>query len=278
MPGSVAATLEGLATSLTFAPYGEHTYVTSSCGFTWECFGQASGGNSLTSGVGDSFVADCLSYPRGTVRVAGFDHPQYAGIIYGITGVCHQASNRILFAAQLLVSKAQGYGLSRVFGPYGLGPWPERTKCLSSKTTHSSDTLANPLEDIASKMGLTRSDNPMNEYDRVALSTVDGAEDSPKELAAFLKARLLRPLPDTLVWDLFALEQGFHKHQEKLVHQLEGQQISREVYLQELNMALRFLMERSRKLLGEKDFTLVYGEAGAHPESLVNPETFLASH
>jgi hypothetical protein len=166
MPGAVSATLEGFAAPAKNSPYGDHTYVVSSCGFRWGCFGQSSVGNSLTSGLGNSFTADCLSYPRGTVRIAGIDIPRYAGIVYGLTGVCHQASNRILYPAQRLVSAAQGYGLSRVFGPHGRGPWPERANCLSPKTTHSSDTVVNAFESIASTNGLTRSDNPMNDYDR----------------------------------------------------------------------------------------------------------------
>jgi len=47
-----------------------------------------------------------------------------AGIIYGLTGVCHQIANRILWTSQIRVDKANGYSLSTFFyGEYGKGRW-----------------------------------------------------------------------------------------------------------------------------------------------------------
>ena len=139
---------------------------------------------------------------------------------------------------------------------------------LPNKTT-------NALESIVSSRGSARSDNPMNDYDTVALATIN---TTPEELAAFFEAQLSRPLSDVVVRKLFAFERGLRKRQTDLVNQLENHEISREQYLKEFNAALALLMEQSRSLLGERDFALAYGEAGAHPQSLDDPEIFLASH
>jgi len=64
MAGLVSATLEGFALPAQNAPFWDHTYVISSCGYRWECFGRDNGGHVITSGVGNSITAECLSHPR----------------------------------------------------------------------------------------------------------------------------------------------------------------------------------------------------------------------
>jgi hypothetical protein len=83
VPLSSNETLEG------FATVGQtifHTYVKSSCGASWGCWGGTTGGISICGGTGSSVEADCI------------DGKDDAGILYYITGVCHQIANRILGA------------------------------------------------------------------------------------------------------------------------------------------------------------------------------------
>jgi hypothetical protein len=101
MAGVASATLQGWSIPMTTPPWQDHTYVTSSCGLVWQCWGRCSGGSALSAALGNSIVADCLSQPN-----------SQAGIIYGITGVCHQTSNRILHPARVTVVGCQGYNLS----------------------------------------------------------------------------------------------------------------------------------------------------------------------
>lgn len=109
----------------------DHTYVTSSLGHAWGCWGRSQGGEALCSGDGDPEKADCLS--------RGADE---AGIIYGRTGVCHQMANRILWPARITVVEARGARLSIFrYGAYGKElrtrrryhpityPWPELGAC-----------------------------------------------------------------------------------------------------------------------------------------------------
>ncbi len=67
-----------------------HTYVRSSCGASWGCWGGSTGGVRVCNGTGSSKEADCISQ-RG------------AGILYGVNGVCHQTANRILSPANIAI-------------------------------------------------------------------------------------------------------------------------------------------------------------------------------
>jgi hypothetical protein len=115
---------------------GDHTYVADSIGRAWGCNGRSTGGNIVCSGQGNIDQANCLAQLDGK-----------AGILWGTSGVCHQAANRILYAASppLLVSQARAYGVSFFrYGAYGKeprtrkaysptsNPWPELQLCQSS--------------------------------------------------------------------------------------------------------------------------------------------------
>lgn len=89
--------------------HADHTYVKSSDGKKWGCWGRDKGGQKICEGKGDSKKANCLSSPRGT-----------ALIVYAVTGVCHQTANRILRPSRKTVSKAQAYAASwALYGAYG---------------------------------------------------------------------------------------------------------------------------------------------------------------
>lgn len=100
-----------------FLKAADHTYVECGTGGkAWSCWGGKTGGTPFNSGTGSTTRAD---------TIAG--HDERAGITcYLVNGVCHQAANRILIPAGILVSAARGYALSQaVFGTYGrAGVWP----------------------------------------------------------------------------------------------------------------------------------------------------------
>jgi len=123
-------TLTGYSLPAQLINQADHTYVGSSSGLTWGCWGRSSGGTALSGAQnqGDETIADCISQVS-----------SHAGIVYAVTGVCHQTANRILAPANVTVSSARGYGISRAFyGTYGLNipvpgaiPWPKKMQaCL----------------------------------------------------------------------------------------------------------------------------------------------------
>lgn len=76
----------------------------------------------LSNAPGNLAVATCIAKPD----TAGFGRDAAAQIVYGIDGVCHQISNRILAATatpvkkQITVKGANGYNISRfVYGTHG---------------------------------------------------------------------------------------------------------------------------------------------------------------
>lgn len=118
------ATINGHARPIAGLPAGinraDHTNVSCSGvpGRLWVCCGVAPAGPIICSGEGSSKSADCFSKPT----MGAFNLIDTAGILYLITGVCHQASNRILFSAGVLINNmCRGYGVSvAAFGPFGI--------------------------------------------------------------------------------------------------------------------------------------------------------------
>jgi hypothetical protein len=100
-----------------FLKAADHTYVEcGNGGKAWSCWGGKTGGTAFNSGTGSTKRADCIAKPN-----------ERAGITcYLVNGVCHQAANRILLPAGILVTAARGYGVSSaIFGTYGkVGFWP----------------------------------------------------------------------------------------------------------------------------------------------------------
>lgn len=89
----------------------DHTYVKCDTGGrAWGCWGGKTGGTALRQGTGSTAQANAIAEPDERARIK----------CYLINGVCHQAANRILFPAGILVIGARGYGLSEsIYGPYG---------------------------------------------------------------------------------------------------------------------------------------------------------------
>lgn len=94
-----------------FLKAADHTYV--ECGIgakAWSCWGGKIGGAAFNSGTGSTARADAIAEPNERANIT----------CYLVNGVCHQAANRILLPAGILVSGARGYSLSQaIFGAYG---------------------------------------------------------------------------------------------------------------------------------------------------------------
>jgi hypothetical protein len=263
MAGVPSATLAGWAVPLQQLSALDHTYVTSSCGLRWSCWGRSAGGTPLDIGVGSSIVADCLSQPNSK-----------SGIIYGRTGLCHQAANRILHPGLVTVARCRGYGLSSAtFGAYGLGPWPERLRCYLPGIPAAGATPATPTSggsDMAGK----------DSYDRAISKIHADSHDEEtirlQELRALVGLKLGQPLDETAFRALAAAQAEFRGRQHALHAALATGAMEPEDYLAKLDGELALWMKSSAAILGTERFNAIFGEAGAHPEGLIDRETFLA--
>ena len=146
MPGHPSATIEAWAVPVQGLQMLDHTYVVSSCGYRWGCFGADSGGSIVVpSGTGDSNIAECLSHPRAGRRV-------YAGLTYFVHGVCHQASNRVMEPTGRTLSsfgaRVRGYHISLIrYGIYRLAPWNREAFCYGAANLLAVDTVASGPSD-----------------------------------------------------------------------------------------------------------------------------------
>ncbi len=122
--------------------FGDHTWVTSDDKLCWNVLGGGPGfycgdqrwqgndyipptitwrgrqvtGRELSSAPGEPEKATCMG---GTATKFG-EIPVYAGIIYGVHGVCHQMANRLLLTSGKTVALAEGFPLSAAtYGIYG---------------------------------------------------------------------------------------------------------------------------------------------------------------
>jgi hypothetical protein len=116
----------------------DHTYVEID-GQAFGCWGRSAGGTFLVTGTGDAALGICLATPSGR-----------AGVIYGRSGVCHQAANRILWPARVNVATAAGARASMLlWGTFGrdgnrkqysptANPWLELTLCQAQLSSSAS--------------------------------------------------------------------------------------------------------------------------------------------
>ena len=71
------------------------------------------------------------------------------------------------------------------------------------------------------------------------------------------------------------IQRDFADHQKQLVRVFDLGAMPPEEYLSQFNAILKTLMDRMRSALGEERFMIVFGEAGRHPEGLVDRSTFM---
>jgi hypothetical protein len=97
------------------------------------------------------------------------------------------------------------------------------------------------------------------------------------ELSALIQACLGHSI-DQQTFDRLANAQArFQIEQARLAERLDAGVLTPEDYLLGLNNRLRRWRDRSRSILGRENFSAIFGEAGEHPGTLVDRETFLNS-
>lgn len=250
------AVLEGYALRAVGLPYGDHTYVRSQRGDRWGCWGRDSGGSLVCAGEGDWRVADCLSQPN-----------SQAGIVYGITGVCHQTANRILWPAGVLVSAAKGYGASAfAFGVYGIGAWPEKAACANQGCTAGTtrgvtrDTVqmgsqphkpyARRIRDLHERAEVARTDRD-DLAGEIALANA--------ELEAAFNSFLGRTYNRDKRRAVVGVQASLREEQRSLRDDLAARRMQKKVYFAILEHLQSQAFKACEIILGERDFEKLFG-------------------
>ena len=261
----------------------DHTYVTSSDGYVWPCWGRSSGGHSICSGNGSSAGANCFSQTD-----------SHAGILYALTGVCHQTANRILFPAKVIVSAAGGYWASvLLYGTYGthslpaLIEWEVRkgrcgglTADMAVNARGVTFAEAPVPQDPALRAYLDKVNNLYVEQANVATLNAMSKGTQPDILGQELKLmadyRLENAAPD-----MTALQDAQAKtltRKSALDQQLITKHLTPTEYARQVNALVNDLLSQSVRLLGEKTHTQLFGVAPGASIELVDSDILAGHH
>ena len=259
-----------------FNPKWDHTYIESDDGLKWGCFGRDTGGNKICSANGESAFADCLSYPRG--KVSGF--PQYAGITYAIDGVCHQAANRILYAAGnggLDVAAAKGYPLSLIlYGAYGLGakvPWPRLSHCANIRASAGSAPSGGPIVTANKSKSAQLADNIRQIYSQAG-PTTDDSTIARQELEALARVQLGEDYDPKKIAAVAEFQRSWRESQQRLTERLKRGDVSPEGYRAILRQLIAETASHCEAILGDHDFERLFGVPAKDAADLLAPPSF----
>jgi len=269
----------------------DHTYVTSSDGGVWPCWGRSSGGRKIAAGTGSSRQANCISQTS-----------SHAGIIYGVTGVCHQTSNRILYPSRKLVSRARGYWASLIlygtYGTNGLAPlleWEAR-KARCAKVAGTLGAKKKPLTPklaamsarpaAAEEVGLqSYVEKVVGMYEQqtrsITLAAVPKAERIDllaRELELMADFRLGAERDSKKIRSLQRLQADLLKEKDDLDQGLIGKDLTAEDYARKVNRLVSDLLKRGAAELGKESYTRLFGVAPDVVFQLVDPRILARHH
>lgn len=268
----------------------DHTYVTSSDGGKWGCWGRSSGGRKISSGTGSSKRANCLSQSS-----------SHAGIIYGVTGVCHQTANRILYPARVVVSRASGYWASvTMYGTYGthsivsLAEWEIRkTRCnkvsddfgikaLAAAPKAGIKAINEPTAESGMKAYLDKVDSIYaKQTSEMKMSAVPMAQKTDflaQELELLFDYRLGAAKDSKKITTLQKLQSSILHEKEGFDEALIGRDISVEEYAQKVNGLMAKFMKESGAQLGREAHTKVFGMTPDTVFKIVDPKIIAKHH
>jgi len=249
--GHAIPTLGGLA---------DHTYVTCQGGYAWACWGRSAGGRIICSGTGSSANANCLSQPWST-----------AGLIYGVTGVCHQTANRILWPAGSTVRAAKGYWASWLaYGTYGTdtAAWLGRLAvCSLSKGEIAQCAIKKggikgklPAIDRADR-ALVRDIKALyqrkitpSEHKRRLTAKGPDLKTVGKEVKLAMQQRLGPKLKAAIVKDIQEIQQELFSKRAKIEASLHDGSLKGEAFAMKMNDTINKTLRDCQKSLGKDDY------------------------
>jgi hypothetical protein len=278
-PPTATPTSDGLGTLHAWAnplgvagQFADHTWATSydapsSCApgpeywYSWgSCHATGSGttARELGRAPADLGVARCICQPDlESYRFVAGD-PAHGGIdFYGISGVCHQLSNRILFATALggadplTVSGAHAYPVSRfVYGTYGsdTAEWAARkTRCLAAAAAAPTPAAA---------------------MMRMASTTMTLDDD----LKAMFGEQFHRDYSRTAFEQIRQLRRTFFDEKQRLDRATMSRRLLHRQYAQQVNDLLNAYLLRAAGILGDRGYRTLFGIPPGERVDLVDPD------
>lgn len=265
--------------------FADHTYVGSSEGHSWGCWGRSKGGEAICSGDGDPAIANCLSRTRSG-----------AGITYGITGLCHQTANRILAPAGITVHEADGYGLSlALFGTYGfhldsimrysagselrfggevaaLGEWVARQLACGLKPAERRYTFEKASEEEYFNRITEHHNRILRSGEAESGDEREATRFVAEELAVFAGLRLGRQLERSQVVSIVDVNKDVHQEKTTIVKSFDSGVLRGRGLADEVNEVGNNILAEAQRVLGADDFQAVFGVKPGERLNIVDPE------
>jgi hypothetical protein len=94
-------------------------------------------------------------------------------------------------------------------------------------------------------------------------------------LSTLVEMALGHPLDQETFQALSSIQTALWNMRVALTTRLNNGELTPNQYLLQLDASLRSAMEQCRVLLGDQRFGVIFGEAGEHPEVLINATTFM---
>lgn len=288
------ATLRGHAIS-TLWGLADHTYVTCAAGYAWPCWGRSAGGSIICAGAGSSAKANCLSWPGST-----------AGLVYGVTGVCHQTANRILWPAGVTVHRAKGYWASVLaYGVYGTDTvaWLARLAACSGTSGEIPECLPRAAGAVKRSQKASADEMiklPGDAKDRALVKrigalyqkgvtplehkrrlTLKGAVDY-KTLAGETKLVMQSNLGSTVkaaqIKDIQAIQMDLFGMKDELGQRLHAGSIGGEELAMKVNAAVNKALKSCLKSLGKEAYSKMFELEPGEEMNVVDPKIAIQTH
>lgn len=235
----------------------DHTYVVgvdkkTGHKLVWNCGGAYEGGRELTHGEANGLTCDCISLRKEDIKLAG----GMAGIRYGIDGVCHQAANRIMYPAGLIVDKANGWKLSsKIFGTLGLRALDGKGLSLWNKILKRCMGIDT---EIPQEFRLSETPDPIKEH------LLELEYDLHEEAGVELSSEQSKNLSS----EYFA----FQESQQDLASDIEKGNITGVGFAMDMNKLISNYLDNVSKIANSPVQEKLFGQEEGKPVYLINPD------
>ncbi len=239
----------------TLGGVADHTYVINSHGDIYPCKGRSKGGTIICSNQGSRSYANCLAQTD-----------LKAGIMYGLTGVCHQIANRILYPSQQYVSKAKGYrGSVFVWGVYGRGNWSELYQCQPPSNVAITPQPNDPTPFDQSIKNLYEQSHFSNLPENIHTS----------ELYIMIKTFIGDEITDNKYEELMDLHSHLYAQMNTLISDFVEHSIRPIEYVKFINKLQRNILSECHEILGVDNFIALFGTEIEQTGGFIDEEIFL---
>ncbi len=220
----------------------EHVFVSSESERSWGCLGRG-----LAEAPNARILAEGRAEEEWVSEIAGPGPEAGAQVINQVTGVCHQAANRILIPIGKTVDDAFGDEIAVLtFGLYG----PDTSEVV--------DIVTRAAERVNARLPEAVPESVLNEaIGRITRDSADEYEVMKNDFEERISIHV-DALPVTTQSDLRAIHARFVGARTDIYQSRKAGKIDQDTYLQELRAGLLRAVKDLEQLLGEEKYLQVF--------------------